>query len=62
MTLELQTDTYAEETAFVLLNMTGNSLWALDDELANNQVYNYGVCVDPLSCYLFEIIDSFGDG
>ena len=62
--LSLTTDNYASETSYTLTDTsTGELLWSTNGaNLLNNQSYVQESCVDPNSCYRFEIADSFGDG
>ena len=55
----ITTDSFAEETSWVLENPEGEYLRG--NNLTNDRTYNTEKCI-PLECYTLFIYDTFGDG
>lgn len=60
VTLNLTTDSYGSETSWTLKNSSNQTLFSGSD-YGNNTSYKKAMCVDSGS-YVFEIVDSYGDG
>ena len=60
ISLQLQTDNYAEETSWILMT-DNNEIILYSDSLINNKLYQKEICLD-YGCYKFIINDSYGDG
>ncbi|MFN3016188.1 endonuclease [Vibrio coralliilyticus] len=60
VTLNLTTDSYGSETSWTLKNSSNQTLFSGSD-YGNNTSYEKAMCVDSGS-YVFEIVDSYGDG
>jgi hypothetical protein len=60
--LSLRTDNYPGETVVTLTDKsTGQRFWYYGFSEANKS-YNLNTTMDPSSCYVFEVTDSYGDG
>lgn len=60
--LSVLTDAYPNENRVVLQDTsTGEFVWNIAD-LNGNSVTAIDACIDPASCYKFEILDTYGDG
>jgi hypothetical protein len=64
MEITFRTDGYAYELSYTLRRASdGEKLWDTSgSNLQNFQSYVQNSCIIPLSCYRFDIADSFGDG
>jgi hypothetical protein len=62
--MAFRTDRYAYELSYTLRNTSdGDKLWDTSgSNLRNFQRYTQRSCINPSSCYRFDINDSFGDG
>jgi hypothetical protein len=62
ITIDLETDGYASETSWELLDISGNIILSNEYETSdNNLVFSYPICVED-GCYTFIINDSYEDG
>jgi len=61
LTLELRTDTYANETTWEIKNSAGVIVHAGGPYSAGNTLHNTTLCL-PAGCYTFTIKDVYGDG
>ena len=64
VTLILNTDTYPQETSwFIYEDGSEDPIYSGGDYEADLQAtYTEEICLDPGSCYTFEMTDSYGDG
>ncbi|EEX32194.1 MULTISPECIES: endonuclease [Vibrio] len=60
VTLNLTTDSYGSETSWTLKNSSNQTLFSGSD-YGNNTSYEKAMCVES-GPYVFEIVDSYGDG
>jgi hypothetical protein len=62
--IAFRTDGYAYEFSYTLRNASdGKEVWDTSGaQLLNFQSYVQSSCINPLSCYRFDIKDTFGDG
>lgn len=59
--LKIQTDRYGHETSWTLKENATMAIIQSDDSLSDNKKIHYEFCL-PCSNYVFEILDSYGDG
>ena len=60
--LSIKTDYYPGETTWRISDWEGNEITNGGPYQSESTVYLESFCVDPKSCYIFEIFDSAGDG
>lgn len=60
--VDFQTMSFAYEIGWELLNVDGDTILSSDQELANNTLYNYEICLMEEQDYYIEMHDSYGDG
>ncbi|MGB1207087.1 MAG: T9SS type A sorting domain-containing protein [Chitinophagales bacterium] len=58
--VELNTDSYADETSFEITDSQGNIVVS-EGSFGNQNTYDFSYCLPP-ACYTFTIFDSYGDG
>ncbi|MBL0024908.1 MAG: T9SS type A sorting domain-containing protein [Saprospiraceae bacterium] len=61
LTMELRTDTYANETTWEVKNSAGTIAYSGGPYTSSNTLYNISMCL-PSGCYTFTIKDTYGDG
>jgi hypothetical protein len=59
--MTLRTDGFGYETSYALRIPNSSLLWS-EFSLESNREYTESTCVDPSSCYRFQIGDSYGNG
>ena len=57
----IQTDNYAEENNWLLLNSIGEVI-VEENNLESNTTTNFNICQEVDSCYTFILFDSYNDG
>jgi len=62
MELMLRTDTYGSETNWTITDINNEVLYESSTTYVSNQLYVEQFCFDPTTCYIFTILDSYGDG
>ncbi len=62
ISIQLKTDSYPEETSWLLTNHQGDTISTGDSYTLANHLYQDTVYVDTQDCYNFQIFDSYGDG
>jgi len=62
MKLVLGTDGYGYETSWNITDLDNEILYESSTTYANYQLYIEEFCLGPTSCYIFNIMDNFGDG
>lgn len=61
VTFILNTDEWASETSWDLVDGSGNEI-ASGDDFSDESEYVYEICLDYNSCYTINVYDSWGDG
>ena len=63
MKLILHTDNYGYETSWLIEDVDSEELYNQSSTTySSNQLYIEELCLDPATCYIFTILDSYGDG
>ena len=58
----LRTDIYGSETSWKIEDVDNEVLYESSTFYAGNQLYVEQFCLDPTTCYIFTILDSYGNG
>lgn len=58
---DIQTDNYAEENRWEILN-SQNEVIQFEDELVSNELNMFSFCQDKDSCYILVVYDEYNDG
>lgn len=59
--IDIYTDNYAEEVSWEITNQNNEQI-ASGNDLSNNSLNEFEVCLELDSCYIFTIYDSYSDG
>ena len=59
--IDIFTDNYAEEVSWVITDQNNLQI-ASGNDLSNNSLNEFEVCLEFDSCYIFTIYDSYSDG
>jgi hypothetical protein len=62
LVLDLDTDEYADETHFYLIDMTTQDFLWIEDQFSPYEVRQFTECLDPNRCYNLDVFDDYGDG
>ena len=61
MKLMLRTDSYGDETSWKITDVNNEVLYE-SSTYESNELYVEQFCLDSTTCYIFTILDSYGDG
>ena len=62
MKLMLRADSFGSDTSWKIIDVDNEVLYESSTFYACNQLYVEQFCLDPTTCYIFTILDSYGDG